>query len=165
MLYKYVLRVIFWIIWTIFIDFYVLLEQIDTEVFQDDDDEFDEVEGEVESNDNNLIGRDQTVWARRPMPQYQTASHNILRQRSDRPHKSTEMLTISDTFKTIFTAEMVDIIVRHTNSKALSTYNAYNLQNPEKKKLKWNNLSVNEFHAFLGVLIMSGANNSNNDHY
>jgi hypothetical protein len=54
--------------------------------------------------------------------------------------------------------------VRHTNAKAISTYASYNKDNPDKKQLKWNNLTSQEFHAFLGVLIMSGANNSNTDH-
>ncbi|KAL4084072.1 hypothetical protein QTP88_029388 [Uroleucon formosanum] len=48
--------------------------------------------------------------------------------------------------------------------KTISTYATYNEDNPDKKQLKWNNLTSQEFRAFLGVLIMSGANNSNTDH-
>jgi len=110
-----------------------------------------------------MLGKDKTAWARKPFYRHQTARCNVLRQRSG-PHKSTELLSMSHTFQKIFTAEMVDIIVRHTNAKAISTYATYNEDNPDKKQLKWNNLTSQEFRAFLGVLIMSGANNSNTDH-
>ena len=43
------------------------------------------------------------------------------------------MLSILDTFKLFFTPEMADIIIRHTNKKAISTYTACNEKNPMKK--------------------------------
>ena len=73
------------------------------------------------------------------------------------------MLSILDTFKLFFTPEMADIIIRHTNKKAISTYTAYNEKNPIKKQLVWQNLELQEFYAFLAILITSGANNSNTD--
>lgn len=94
---------------------------------------------------------------------HQTAGCNVLRQISG-PHRSTEMLSMSHTFQKMFTTEMVDIIVRHTNAKAILIYSSYNEDYPDKKQLKWNNLTSQEFHAFLGVLIMCGAYNSNTDH-
>jgi len=73
------------------------------------------------------------------------------------------MLSVLDTFKLFFTPEMADIIIRHTNKKAISTYTAYNEKNSDKKQLVWKNLELQEFYAFLAILITSGANNSNTD--
>jgi len=128
-----------------------------------DDNSSSEAESDTEASEDYLVARDKTVWSRKPFPQHQSERRNILKEKCG-PHKSTQMLSISDTFKKYFTVEMVDIIVRHTNAKANSTYAAYNSQIPEKIQLKWDNLTVTEYYAFLGVLIMSGANNSNNDH-
>lgn len=69
-----------------------------------------------------------------------------------------------DTFKCIFTPEIVDIIVRHTNKKARSVYQDYNKKNPTKQPLCWKDLTATEFYAFMRILIASGANNSNTDH-
>lgn len=74
------------------------------------------------------------------------------------------MFSICDTFQSIFTAEMIDIIVRHTNKKATRVYQTNEEKNLTKKQLKWKELTLQEFYAFLGILIMSGANNSNTDH-
>lgn len=43
---------------------------------------------------------------------------------------------------------MADIIIRHTNKKAISSYAAYNEKNPEKKQLVWKNLELQELYAF-----------------
>lgn len=58
---------------------------------------------------------------------------------------------------------MIEIIVRHTNKKANSVYEAYNISHPMKIR-KWVNLTEREFHAFLGILITSGVYHSNNYH-
>ena len=75
------------------------------------------------------------------------------------------MLSVLDNnlFKSFFTPEMADIIIRHTNKKASSTYATYNEEKPGKKQLLWLNLELQEFYAFLAFLITSGANNSNTD--
>lgn len=61
-------------------------------------------------NANAYIAKDKTVWSKTPPQVHQTPSHNVLRQRSG-PHRSTETLSIGDTFKRIITVEMVDLIV------------------------------------------------------
>lgn len=86
------------------------------------------------------IAKDKTVWNKTPLHQHQTASHNVVRQQSG-PHRSTVTLSISDTFKKIFTVDMVDIIVRHTNKKAVSLYAAFNAAHLDSKR-EWKNVTV-----------------------
>lgn len=54
------------------------------------------------------IAKDKTVWSTSPPEIHQTASHNLLRQRSG-PCRSTETLSIGETFKKIVTVEMIDL--------------------------------------------------------
>lgn len=109
----------------------------------------------------NFVAKDKTIWTRTPT--VQRSFRNILRHRSG-PHKNTETLSIVDTFKVIFTSEMVNIIVHHTNRKASQVYRAYNEANPTKKQLSWKDITNREFYGFLGILISSGINNSNYDY-
>lgn len=110
----------------------------------------------------SFIAKDKTKWSKTPPSQHQTAAHNVVRQRSG-PHRSTEMLSISETFKKIFTYEMVDIIVRHTNKKAEATYQNYNADHPDSQH-QWKPVTIPEIYSFFGILICAGANNSNTDH-
>jgi len=86
-----------------------------------------------------------------------------VRQRAG-THKTTENLSISEIFKKIMSNEIIDIIVRCTNKKALATFEEYNKNNSEKDPCVWKNITSQELYAFLGVLICAGANNSNIDH-
>lgn len=108
------------------------------------------------------IAKDKTVWSKTPPDVHQAASHNVVRQRSG-PARSTETLSIVDTFKKIVTVEMVDLIVRYTNQKAKQVYDTYNATNPESTR-SWRPVTTQEIYAFMGVLIAAGVNNSNNDH-
>ncbi|XP_071567686.1 piggyBac transposable element-derived protein 4-like [Temnothorax nylanderi] len=110
----------------------------------------------------SYVTKDNTVWLKTPPQVHQTLSHNILRQRSG-PHKSTETLSVRDTFTKIITPEMVDLIIRHTNRKAEEVYNKYNAENPNSQR-SWKAVTPQEFYAFSGILICSGVNNSNTDH-
>ena len=110
-----------------------------------------------------FIAKDKTVWSKLPLSQHQVAVRNVVRQRTG-THKTTETLSISETFKKIMSNEMIDIIVRCTNKKASAVIEDYNRNNPEKEPRIWRNISTQEFYAFLSVLICAGANNSNTDH-
>lgn len=98
-----------------------------------------------------------------PLPQHQAAVRNIVRQRAG-AHRSTETLSICDTFKKIMSNEMIDIIVRCMNKKALTVYEEYNNKHLENEPRVWKNVTSREMYAFLGILIYTGANNSNTGH-
>jgi len=51
------------------------------------------------------------------------------------------------------------MVVRYTNKKATAEYKKYS-----KKKSSYDRMWRQEIYAFLGILIMSGTNNSNTDH-
>lgn len=72
--------------------------------------------GQAREPSGSIIAKDKTVWSKASLTQRQTGAHNVVCQRS-KPYRSTEMLSISETFKKTFTYEMVEIVVRHTNKK------------------------------------------------
>ncbi|XP_074115706.1 uncharacterized protein LOC141538227 [Cotesia typhae] len=128
-------------------------EEVENSESEEDDEEVEtaEPEGGAREPSGSFIAKDKTVWSKTPLTQHQTATHNIVRQRSG-PHRSTEMLSISETFKKIFTYEMVDIIVRHTNKKAEATYQHYNVNHPDSLH-QWKPITIPETYSFFGILI------------
>ena len=78
-------------------------------------------------------------------------------------HRNTRTLSIDKTFKTIFTADIADIIVRHTNKKALSVYAVFNAAHQNSNR-EWKPFTIQEIYSFMAILICSGVNNSNSDH-
>ncbi|XP_058789554.1 piggyBac transposable element-derived protein 4 [Phymastichus coffea] len=116
----------------------------------------------VTENATEYIAKDKTVWSKTPPDIHQVATHNVLRQRSG-PFRSTGTLSVGNTLKKIITVEIVDIIVRCTNQKAKAVFENYNVNNPESNR-SWRPVTMQEMYAFIGILICSGANNSNTDH-
>lgn len=94
-----------------------------------------------------FVAKDETVWTRTPTRQHQVA-HNILRKRSGL-HRSSQNLSIRDTFKKILISEIVDIIVRCTNKKAKAVYRKYNEDHPTSTQREWKDLTSDEFYAFV----------------
>ncbi|KAI4487105.1 hypothetical protein M0802_012019 [Mischocyttarus mexicanus] len=90
------------------------VENHESEVESDEnDDESTEsvpTSGKSSQPTTTFTAKDNTVWSQTPPIQHQTPSRNIFRQRSG-PHRSTETLSISETFKRVFNVEMVDRIV------------------------------------------------------
>lgn len=120
---------------------YYLVEERASEI-EDEEEESSDDSDVTESQDlvepspaNTFVAKDRTMWNQLPPSHHQTPSHNIVRQRSG-PHRSTETLSIRDIFKCIFSDEMIDIILRHTNKKARKIYETYNSNNPTKKELE-----------------------------
>lgn len=115
------------------------------------------------SNNTSFIAKDNTIWLKNAPNLHQTPSRNIIRQRAG-PHRITEVLSISDTFKKIMTMEMVDIIVRCTNKKAEAVYQEYNGKHPKREPRVWKKVTRNEMYSFFGILLCAGVHNSNTDH-
>lgn len=140
------------------------VDEIDDESSDGSDDESDNQDDPTNSSDSTekYVARDGTVWQKNSSTSHQTRSFNVVRNRCG-PARITEMMSKSHTFKCYMSEVIVDIIVRHTNKKVNATYAAYNEQNPTKPQLKWKDVTVPEMYAFIGLLIMTGANHSNND--
>lgn len=135
----------------------------DTDISESDTENKDTSAAQDVQTDGTYVAKDQTIWNKEPSGQVRkTSSQNLLRQRSG-PHKSTELLSIRDTFTKIITIEMVDLIVRYTNKKAKKVYDCHNEKNPNSQR-SWKPVSAQEMYAFFGILICSGVNNSNTDH-
>ncbi|XP_054746362.1 piggyBac transposable element-derived protein 3-like [Anastrepha obliqua] len=136
--------------------------QVDEADYEESDNESDAVD---DSEDINLraaqfVARDGTIWSSQPRLARQTRQQNILRQRSG-PARSTTMMSIVNTYKCFMTPEMVDMIVRCTNKRAEATYAELNAKHPEAEPKTWKKVTLSEMYAFVGVLIMTGANRIN----
>lgn len=142
----------------------VTINVSDDEHDSDEEDcEIDETEGHDENISSSYTAKDGTLWRRNP-PQRQTLRHNILRNKNSGPSRSTNMFSIKDTFKCIFSDVICNIVIRETNRKAKEVYEAYNLKNRDITSKKWKILSNEEFEAYLAVLINAGVHRSNNEH-
>ncbi|CAL1687546.1 unnamed protein product [Lasius platythorax] len=141
----------------------------DTEVEDDDDDDEDSNDEDSDENEikipaeGPLKAKDGTVWEQTVPVHHQTPAGSIIRKRSG-PHRSTNTLSIRDTFRCFFSPEMIDVVLKCTNQKACAVYNEWNRKNPDKNQKVWKSVTSREFEAFLGILITAGANHSNTDH-
>ena len=76
-----------------------------------------------------FVTKEKTVWDKIIQQNRQNLSRNIFRQRAG-PHRSTEILSFSDTFQKIMSMEMMYNIVRCINKKADAVYEEYNSKHP-----------------------------------
>lgn len=116
---------------------------------ESEDGENEDEESEVEATGSGMTAKDGTQWAATSPSEHQAGRRNIVRERCG-PNRNTNLLSNLDTFKLFFTPEMADIIIRHTNKKAISTYTEYNEKNPEKKQLEWKTLELQLILCILG---------------
>lgn len=152
------------------------VEESDEDAHQQSSDDSQSEGGEGEETDNEnapvpqaevtetattYIAKDKTVWRKDPVPENRPGSRNILRQASG-PDRSTQMLSMSDTLKKIITPDMIILIARYTNIKALQCYAAHNNLHPEKQH-QWTPVTEQEIYAFIGILLFAGVTNSNTD--
>lgn len=109
--------------------------------------------------DEQYVGKDNTVWKFAPPNNRQTLKQNLLRMKPG-PAKTTQMLSVRETFKFIFDQVMCNIIIKETNRKSKCTLSQWNTENPDKPQKLWNDLTEEEFDGYLGILITAGVNHS-----
>lgn len=141
---------------------------IEEESESDSDESIDDDPPQI--NHEVLKGKDGTPWNSTPFPQHQTSSRNILRQ-SGGTANFTKNLNEKETFKSIMSPEICNIILRETNRKASKIVQDYNNQlvqkypvtsqrPPEKKYVPFVDY---ELDAFFGILIILGVHRSNKE--
>lgn len=129
---------------------------------EEEDEEEEEVRAENQTeNATSYIAKDKTVWNKNPDTENRTGVRNILRQVSG-PHRSTEMLSIAETFKKFFTPDMISLMIRYTNIKASQVFAVHNNLHPEKRH-EWKPVTEQEMYAFVGLLLFAGVTSSNGD--
>ncbi|KAM4028657.1 uncharacterized protein ACNLHF_023956 [Anomaloglossus baeobatrachus] len=130
-------------------------------------DESVEDESVPQSAGDIWTAKDKTQWCSDPLPNAQTKSHNVLRQRGG-PAAISNLYTAKELFKSIMTPEMCDVILRETNRKVCDAYNNKLVQRfpdnsewPPQKSFK--QFTETELHAFLGILIAAGVHRDNKE--
>lgn len=114
------------------------------------------------SSESAFVSKDGTIWKKTAPKVTRVQRHNILRQKPG-PVPSTKCLSAAQTFKCIFSEEMIDIIVRETNRKADRVYAKWNAENPDKPAKKLKEFTQDELYAYIGILITMGVHHSNSE--
>lgn len=135
------------------------------------EDSYDSDDSEEEEPNNELCGKDGTVWDLKPFTESQPINRNILRQRSGAALGS-NILTAQQIFKSFLSTEMCDIILRETNRKGKKIIDDYNLNMTQKfpnvadrpKTKIFQPFTEEELDAFFGILIFCGVHKSNKEH-
>lgn len=103
-------------------------------------------------------------WNKEPPPTGRIRAHNVVNFTQRRPGPAPgivhDPLAI---FKTIMSGEIAYIIIRETNRKGKELATKSNSEHPNSRPRVWNNLTLNEFHAYLGILLYAGCYRSNSE--
>lgn len=84
---------------------------------------------------------------------------NIIRHELGMTNSSKNFESMLEVFSLFITDDIIDIIVNETNNKAISEYDKWNTENPEKQK-NWKPTDDIEIKAYIGLLISQGALNA-----
>lgn len=142
----------------------LLVESYDSDT---DSDDSDAVPEEVVQ----MVSKDGITWQENPLSASQTPRRNILRQKQGTA-RFTKCLTAKETFKSIFSNEMCDIILRESNRKLKKIETDYQEKFAEKYpdvnsrpvvKTSFDPFTEEELDAFLGILIVSGLHRLNKE--
>lgn len=112
-------------------------------------------------------GENQKVYTCREGHTWQTVfpshrrvlQHNVLKCKSAGPGQDTKHLPAVDLFKLLINDTIADIIIRETNKKVKHEYELWNAQFPEKPRA-FTQITLNEFYAFLGIVLHAGVHRS-----
>jgi len=105
---------------------------------------------ETSQPEQTLVSKNGEVWSREPPNVRQTMTHNIMHVKYGPTAEAKRKITgISDAFGLFVTKEMIEAIVKHTNSEGLKTRN------------NWNLTTYDEIQTFIGLSILAGVFRSN----
>jgi len=96
--------------------------------------------------------KDGFIWTDRASGRGQRPACNVIHVA---PGLARPVDTIVDAFKLFISADIVDLIVEHSNSKASAAFEIWNQNHPDNQK-QWVNISVEEFYGFIGLLLLMG---------
>jgi len=132
------------------------------------DSEPDEIEGQVADQTDNedssedsssmptFISKDGTVWYKQPKKRKKSLMRNIIRHELGMTNSIKNFESMLEVFSLFITDDIIDIIVNETNNKAISEYDKWNTENPEKQK-NWKPTDGIEIKAYIGLLISQSA--------
>jgi hypothetical protein len=131
----------------------------------DDSDYEEEVENTttVYVDDFYLSKNKEIKWMKNEPSATRQRSHNVLRDNRSGPNRKFQSMSLIQIFKSFITEEMVDIIVRETNRKAVESQQAKDTTHPlpNKQPRVWQAVTVDEIYAVIGLLLVSGVTSSN----
>ncbi|KAF2890055.1 hypothetical protein ILUMI_16118 [Ignelater luminosus] len=132
-----------------------------------DSDESDEEEPEPTQS---AVGKDGTQWRDTPYPQAQTVSRNVMPQKGGATAFSA-LFTAKETFKSIMSNKIYDIILKETYRKGRKVAKDYNIKLVQKYKAFkrpppkiFKPFTEEELDAFLGIPLAACVHKSNKEH-
>lgn len=155
------------------IELFEMRKSIDAEFF--DDDVFEEIEVEVETEEEMPIepnrgakyegqGKtDKTVWWSMPCEEQKKRTELMKKNREESSACSIEnFVEKKDAFIRLFPAAIVETIVLETNRKANMACKSQEREDHESKRVRtWLDTNADEMYAFLGILLHIGAEKAN----
>lgn len=98
---------------------------------------------------NSIISRDGTSWSQEPFSDKgRRLSKNILKKKPGLTVYSKQIKTPLDAFNLFITDEIIDIIVRETNAKAM--------HETKNNGTDWRKVTSLEIRGFIGILLLMG---------
>lgn len=104
--------------------------------------------------------KDGKIWNANPPPSGRPRSHNVPTITHKGPLRGT-LPHHRAIFKSLLSPEIVNIIVRETNRKALESFRLWNEAHPNKKQRVWMMTNEDEMYAFFGMLLFAGVFHAN----
>ena len=107
---------------------------------------------EKETELSMRTSKDGLIWTYRASGRGQRPACNVIRIA---PGLARPVDTIFDAFKLFISADIVDPIVEHSNSRARAAFEIWNQNHPDNQK-QWVDITVEEFYGFIGLLLLMG---------
>ena len=90
--------------------------------------------------------KDGLIWTDRASGRGQKPACNVIRIA---PSLARPVDAIVDAFKLFIPADIVDLIIEHSNSKANAAFEIWNRNHPDNQR-QWVDITVKEFYGFIG---------------
>jgi hypothetical protein len=116
----------------------------------DGDNEIEDISSQTTAK--QYIAKSSRIWSSKPPPVSRAGMENIVRTQSGPTACATQTTAIADTFRLMFNKTMIENIVKWSNTEGRRQMQLNNSDNRQ-----WNDISVEELEAVIGLLILSGA--------
>ncbi|XP_049308682.1 piggyBac transposable element-derived protein 4-like [Bactrocera dorsalis] len=104
--------------------------------------------------------KDGRMWNSNPPPPGRPRCHNVTTFTRKGPLRGASP-SHKALFKLLLSPEIVSIIVRETNRKAVEAFRLWNEKHPSNKQRSWVMTDEDEMYAFFGMLLIAGVFHSN----
>ncbi|KAG5885446.1 hypothetical protein JTB14_020780 [Gonioctena quinquepunctata] len=103
------------------------------------------------------------TWTSQHPPVTRRRAHNIATFLEGLQNESEAITSIKEAFQLFFSEGMMNKICLNTNLRGKAVVAKWNERNPDRQKIR-KNVTMNELHAFMGILLTAGRNHGRRLH-